>query len=262
MESKQYRKNIDLILFCFSWVIFVGVLPIVNSELYVWLRIPLQFFILLYFLLKKSLLFGPSLFLLLLECTYLIPSLPPLWLFNLLISTAIYLIIVFSFRSIKQSSGWLILGRIDKTILLWILLTIFISSTILIIWCKILKPDLNSYAEIIPNVNISLLIIGIVGFAVLNGVLEEITFRGILWDGLQKVLGNTLVIIFLQSVFFGLCHYNGFPRGVVGIGLSFVYGVILGILRYQSQGLLAPILAHIFTDSAIALIVLETAGKI
>ncbi len=40
------------------------------------------------------------------------------------------------------------------------------------------------------------------------------------------------------------------------------YGVVLGLLRYASLGLLAPIPAHVFAGITIAVIVMEVTGKI
>jgi len=63
--------------------------------------------------------------------------------------------------------------------------------------------------------------------------------------------------VFLQAIAFSALHLQGgFPRGVVGVGLAFVYGLLLGALRRRAGGLLAPWVAHVFTDLAIAGIML------
>jgi len=43
----------------------------------------------------------------------------------------------------------------------------------------------------------------------------------------------------------------GFPSGVLGFFMVLVYGVMLGVIRRRSKGLLAPWVAHVTTDIAI-----------
>ena len=149
-----------------------------------------------------------------------------------------------------------------KNLHLWIIYIICLSSVVLILCASIINPTTSSYKVEFPDVNLFLLILGIIGFSVLNGTLEKFVFRGIFFDGLENIFDRTIITILLQAVFFGLLHFRGFPGGILGIGLSTGYGVVLGILRYASRGLLAPILAHVFADITIAVIVMEVIGKI
>ena len=43
---------------------------------------------------------------------------------------------------------------------------------------------------------------------------------------------------------------------MVGVGLTFVYGLVLGELRRRTGGLMAPFLTHVLTDVAIVAIML------
>ena len=54
-----------------------------------------------------------------------------------------------------------------------------------------------------------------------------------------------------QAVAFGAAHWHGVPRGVAGVLLATVYGLMLGLLRAKTRGLLAPMLAHVFADLAV-----------
>ena len=87
-------------------------------------------------------------------------------------------------------------------------------------------------------------------FAVLNATLEEMVFRGVLFDafsarwGLPAAVGGTAVL-------FGLAHLNGYPPGAVGACLAGVYGVALGLLRARVGGLALPVLAHVAADATI-----------
>ena len=259
---KLQNKAVDFFLFCTSSIGIIGILPIIYSGQFPWMGAFLQFFVSLYLLIKKSPLFGHSLFFLLFTLTFQIPFIPSMWVFNLLVANALYFIIVFSSRSIKRAATWLKLGHINKAILFWIIYIICLSSIVLILWASFIKSDLSGYRDSFPEVNIVLLLVGIVGFSVSNGALEEFMFRGIFCDALEKIFDNVIIIIIIQSVFFGLIHFDGFPGGVLGIGLSIGYGFVLGIFRYKSQGILAPTITHIFADITISVILMVVIDKI
>lgn len=93
------------------------------------------------------------------------------------------------------------------------------------------------------------------GFATLNALVEEFIFRGILWDGLERLLSPVWLTLAIQAVIFGAIHYNGFPSGIIGMGLAAIYGAMLGVVRQQSQGLGAPVITHFFADLTIFLLI-------
>jgi hypothetical protein len=43
---------------------------------------------------------------------------------------------------------------------------------------------------------------------------------------------------------------------LAGVGLTFVYGVMIGIMRQVSGGLRFPVLAHMAADATIAILVI------
>jgi len=53
-----------------------------------------------------------------------------------------------------------------------------------------------------------------------------------------------------QAALFGTLHYHGIPSGFAGVGLTFVYGWIMGVLmEYVGDGgLFLPIVAHTIAD--------------
>jgi membrane protease YdiL (CAAX protease family) len=94
-----------------------------------------------------------------------------------------------------------------------------------------------------------------VGFSVGNALLEEIIFRGVLYEALAADYGVAATVC-IQGIAFGVVHAHGFPRGVIGVAMASAYGVVLGILRQRSGGLLAPFVAHVFADATIFAILL------
>jgi len=101
---------------------------------------------------------------------------------------------------------------------------------------------------------------GGLGFAAVNATVEEMVFRGVLLEGLEAVLGATTPAIILQAIPFGLFHVRGIPHGATGMALAAVYGVLLGFIRRQSQGLLAPIATHFFADIVIVSLLFMASG--
>ena len=93
--------------------------------------------------------------------------------------------------------------------------------------------------------------------SLLNSVLEEAVYRGVVQDALDRVLRSAVAVLALQAAAFATLHYlTGIPRGFAGIGLAFAYGLLLGILRRRSGGMAVPVVAHTVTDLAIVWIVL------
>jgi membrane protease YdiL (CAAX protease family) len=112
----------------------------------------------------------------------------------------------------------------------------------------------------VPALPLPVLIVGAIGFAIVNATLEEIVWRGAIQDGLEPLFGATGAIA-LQAVSFGVQHLHGVPRGASGILLAGTWAVMLGLLRRHARGLLAPILAHVVADATIAIIILTYAAN-
>ena len=52
----------------------------------------------------------------------------------------------------------------------------------------------------------------------------------------------------LQAASFGVGHWDGVPSGPTGVCLTFVYGLLMGILHEWFGGLAMPVLAHTVAD--------------
>lgn len=97
--------------------------------------------------------------------------------------------------------------------------------------------------------------VSIAAWAVANAVCEEVMSRG-LWRlefalslGVDTEAPVSLIQSnILQAAIFGIWHYHGIPSGLPGVALTFVYGLIMGLLMDYGQGLLLPILAHSIAD--------------
>ena len=87
----------------------------------------------------------------------------------------------------------------------------------------------------------------ILGLAFVNGACEEITSR-FFWMAEFEVYMSPLQANIAQAALFGIWHYHGIPSGWTGVGLTFVYGGIMGYLYQYGEGLFLPIVTHGIAD--------------
>jgi membrane protease YdiL (CAAX protease family) len=184
--------------------------------------------------------------------------LPPLarWPLYLLVPVLVYAALVLVIPSLRRSVHWLKLGRWDRTATLAIVGIVLVSSAALVLYQALVRPDLAALADQLPAGSLGGLIAFGALFAVLNAVLEEVIFRGVLYDALEAQYGPATAIV-VTGLAFGVAHFQGYPPGPVGAVLAAVYGLMLGLLRWRTGGLAAPTVAHVFADATIFLIVAQ-----
>ena len=146
--------------------------------------------------------------------------------------------------------GWFAWGRPSW---LGVSAVVPVTALALSVWSVWLAPDVSDLVAVVASVPLGALILGGLWFSICNAVLEEAVFRGIVQTGLSRLLGPTAAVI-LQALAFGCIHVHGFPRGALGVAMASVYGLMLGLLRRHSGGLLAPVLAHIAADLTIVVL--------
>jgi CAAX protease family protein len=148
------------------------------------------------------------------------------------------------------------LGRLGRSEFGAILMIALVSASALVAWVGLLRPDLSRFIALLPHWPIVLLLLLGIGFSIVNAVLEELLWRGLLQTWLLSVV-SPAVSIGVQAVSFGTFHFTGFPGGLAGISLATVYGLMLGALAFRCRGLLAPCVAHVAADAAIFAIIVE-----
>jgi hypothetical protein len=151
-----------------------------------------------------------------------------------------------------SQKNWMKTWQLDRISYFLIAAFVILAISSLIIWYVTIQPDISHIIEtFIPDWPVFLLFAGGFVFAIINAILEEAAYRGVVLDELERAFGNIFLALIMQAVAFGLLHINGFPSGWIGVGLATVYGLFMGLLRLQSRGLLAPVLAHILVDIGI-----------
>jgi membrane protease YdiL (CAAX protease family) len=174
------------------------------------------------------------------------------WPFSLLGPLIGYGVVVALAPQLRRTVGWGYAGRFDANIGLRVVATVVVASAGLVVWTLVTKPDLAHHLALIPSVPLwTYPVIG-VGFACLNAAMEEVVFRGVMMEALDSALGEGYGSVGVQAVAFAAFHYlAGFPNGMLGFAMAFVYGIMLGMLRRYARGLFAPWAAHVGADLTI-----------
>ena len=188
---------------------------------------------------------------------------PESWPFHPLVPLGLYGILVVSIPSLRATFDWLHLGVLDRFILGWVILTGLLSGLALVLWFVWYEPDLTRYLHALPATPLFLLLPIGLGFSLVNALLEEAIYRGLIMQAVEAALGVGLLAILVQALLFGLVHIGGIPKGWTGVGMATLYGLMLGGIRRRAQGLLAPFIAHVFADIVIfSLLILGVKGHL
>lgn len=92
--------------------------------------------------------------------------------------------------------------------------------------------------------------------ALINGLREEIFFRFTLQNYLEECLSPQLAI-FCASLVFGYMHFQGgFPAGGVGVFLTTLFGLLIGIQFYYYRSVTLSWMTHSITDAVMFAIIL------
>jgi membrane protease YdiL (CAAX protease family) len=161
-----------------------------------------------------------------------------------------YLIVVSIVPPLRRTFAWPRCGRIDWSSTAATAILILLTSAVLVLYQVLAQPDVTALRASLPFAVLGGVVLAGVVFAVLNATLEELVFRGVLFDALASEWGGVMAVM-VTAVLFGLGHRTGYPPGPVGVCLAGLYGLALGLLRLWVGGLALPILAHIAADATI-----------
>jgi membrane protease YdiL (CAAX protease family) len=172
------------------------------------------------------------------------------WPWYLAVPLGAYLVLVAALGPLRRTVRWNRVGRLGGAVLAATGAISAVSAAALLLYDAVFRPDLEPLSRQLPlGLPLPVPVTGLL-FAVVNALLEEVIFRGVLQDALAARVGTAGAVV-LQAVAFGVGHAHGYPPGTVGIGLAMVYGILLGALRHRAGGLLAPWLAHVCADATI-----------
>ena len=162
--------------------------------------------------------------------------------------TIVLTVLLLTAPSWKPHGKWFRTGSFTGGTVILILLVAVFSGAALYLWQLLLQPDLSDFFSMMPSGGAVLLLLAGFGFAVTNAFVEEMFFRGFFWYGLE---GKKVLQVVVTALLFGFLHIRGFPGGAVGVGMVFVWGLFLALLRRRTGGMLAPYIAHVVADMTI-----------
>ena len=175
-------------------------------------------------------------------------------LFPMFVST----LIILPFSRLRKVLSFMKLGKVDS--FSWILVAITIPLSVLSLllwtyWADYIGEGVGFMRqfEALPRWILFIVIVPI--FALTNAAIEEIMFRGIIQETFHKTFKSVSVTVALQALIFAASHFlSGFPNGVIGFMMVFVWGCMIGYLRHRTRGLLAPYVVHVAADLIIGLV--------
>jgi hypothetical protein len=188
-------------------------------------------------------------FALLLVCALAVPVLrqwPWIWLAPL----AAYFVLVAFVPRLRQSLHWCRMGRLSPWTVAATLGVMTLTTLALVAFHCIAQPDMSGFRGALPFAAMGGVVTAGVIFTIVNATLEELVFRGVLFDALLSQRGVWITLL-ATSALFGLGHLQGYPSGPAGAGLAALFGFGMGVLRLWTGGLALPIAAHMVADATI-----------
>ena len=147
--------------------------------------------------------------------------------------------------------SWLRRGRVTAELPWLLVLTVVVTAAALLIWQRLFDGRLpQAYVDAAVGRPLWLLVTAGAGFSLVNAAVEEAIFRGVLQTATERVSGPEVAIV-VQAVAFGVLHLVGVPTGIVGAVMAGGWGLLLGLMRWRTRGLLAPYVAHVTADATI-----------
>jgi uncharacterized protein len=175
---------------------------------------------------------------------------PPRWPWYLLLPLLAYAVIVLAWPRLRRTAPRLAVGRWQGRPLAAAVALSLATLIVLIAFQALRRPDVADLAAGMPVAAFGNLLLAGVCFSAANAILEELIFRGVLWE-VAAAEWNVGVALGATSVLFGLGHLHGYPPGPLGAVLAGLFGLALGLLRWWTGGLGLAIAVHVCADATI-----------
>ena len=175
---------------------------------------------------------------------------PPSWPWYLFLPLLGYVIIVLAFPPLRRTAPLLSVGRLGGAPLACAAALAVLTSGVLLGFHALIRPDVIELGARLPVAAFGNIVLAGVCFSVVNAALEELIFRGVLWEVVADEWNPGLALL-VTSALFGIGHLQGYPPGPLGAGLAGLYGVALGLLRWWAGGLGLTVACHVCADATI-----------
>ncbi|HEV3143987.1 MAG TPA: type II CAAX endopeptidase family protein [Gemmataceae bacterium] len=182
--------------------------------------------------------------------------LPLVWPLHLLLPLLAYAIIVLAVPALRSSAPRLSAGRMNGLPLAAAAALCVATGGTLIAFHFWARPDVSGLNIRLPVSGLASLIVVGLCFSMLNALVEELIFRGIVWEGVATEWNATMALV-VSAILFGVAHLHGYPSGPIGAVLAGLFGLALGLLRWWTGGLGLAVICHVVADATILGLILS-----
>lgn len=133
--------------------------------------------------------------------------------------------------------------------------TFFCSLNFINMITHFLSQGLVAPASSVPLANFGQFLLSVLFFAVVPAVVEELLFRGLIFNGLKNSF-NAKVAVILSSIIFTLIHFSIFQTVY-----QLILGVVLSLILLFTNSLLLTMLMHFLNNFLIVFISYLSQGK-
>jgi membrane protease YdiL (CAAX protease family) len=162
-------------------------------------------------------------------------------------------------KSLRAWRGWFRLGRIDTAVWGWFAIIVVLTISGLLLWMFLFDGHLpEAYVSAARSVPKWQAAVGGAVFLIVNGIIEDAIFFGILLTATSGPLHQVSAVVVVAAAF-GMAHFSGVPGSMIGVAMAGAWGAVLGLLRVRTDGMLATYLAHVLADATIMVVLLPKA---
>lgn len=164
------------------------------------------------------------------------------------------LLVLFNKYTLKEKSRFTWKLQLNKQTMLSLFLILIPSVFSLYLYFIFHKNVANKWP--LPNMPIWAIPFAVAIIALINGLREEIYFRFFLQNYLKEVT-NAPIAIIGTSIVFGYLHFQaGFPEGYLGVILTSLFGLMIGIQFNYFKSATLSWITHSITDAIMFVIIL------
>jgi uncharacterized protein len=171
-----------------------------------------------------------------------------------------YFLVVGVSPPLRASLTWLRIGRLTPGACAATAAASAATALVLVAFHFVVRPDVGSFSAALPSRAMGGVVMAGLIFATTNATLEELVFRGVLFESLRVHWGVVFTFV-ATSLLFGLGHLRGYPPGVGGACLAVLFGFVTGGLRIWTGGLSLPIVVHIVADATIYALLVHSGAQ-
>lgn len=175
-----------------------------------------------------------------------------LWPLPLAVAVVLY-VLATTVPGLGLTSDWFARGRGDRRSWALVAAVVPVSALFLLAWFLWTGGEGDpqaAYRDLLTGRPVALVVLGGIGFALVNAAAEELVYNGVVQRSVQRDLPPAAAVLLTAAVF-GATHWAGFPSGWAGVVLAGCYGLLLAAVRHLSGGLLLPWVAHVGADLTI-----------